>query len=346
MELAYDSYQVEAIISPTEADVKNFTVDALSNEEIKLEPVKKKTFEVTATYGGNPVNATLYVDGKQISPTAQPVYTLTYPVGKTYEMEMFHYNNSKKRKIKVKSDMNTRQRFDISSESSHDFAWPWEKDFKPTIGGVSIGYVSKQYVTSGYGEKLKENIWGEPNKSMHGISFGVHFTPAFQWGLGLYTGLSYELYFSSTDDSNWDPYDTAIEHCLYLPVHAYYRLRLGENWHIAIHGGLGFDYAVAGTISAPSDSNSSSGYDYYGDYYYSETGYEDISIPYGDDAWPKRFNMSAEFAVDFRIHSVMVQAFISRGITDHKMYRYLGDEFKSKQNKFGISVSWEIPTEY
>ncbi len=352
MELAYDSYRVEAIISPTETDVKDFTVDALSSEEIKLEPVKKKTFEVSATYGGNPVNATLYVDGKQITSTAQPSYQLTYPVGKSYEMEMFYYNNSKKRKIKVKNNMDTRQRFDISSKSSHDFAWPWEKDFNPTIGGVSIGYVSKQYVTSGYGQKIKENIWGETNKSMHGLSFGVHFTPALQCGLGIYTGLSYELYFSSTDASEWEPYELAIEHCLYMPIHAYYRLRLGENWHIAVHGGIGLDYAVAGKLSASSssDTGSYSDYDYYDYYYYDydyssdyETGYEDYAIPYGDDAWPKRFNLSGEIALDFRIHSVMVSALYSRGITDHKMYRYLGEGYKSKQNKFGISVSWVIP---
>ncbi|MBQ9077273.1 MAG: hypothetical protein IJY31_05460 [Muribaculaceae bacterium] len=337
-DLAYGSYRVEAIISPTETDVKDFTVDENSVDEIKLEPIKKKTFQVSATYGGNPVNATLYVDGKQITPTNQASYQLTYPIGKTYEMEMFHYNNSKKRKIKVKSGMNTKQVFDISSKSSHSFAWPWERDFNPTIAGVSIGYVSKQYVTTGYGEKLKENIWGEPNKSMHGLSFGFHFTPAFQWGLGLYTGLSYELYFSSTDMSEWDPYELAIEHCLYLPVHAYYRLRLGENCHIAIHGGVGFDYAVAGTLSAPSSDSDTYSYDYY------EVGYDDISVPYGDDAWPKRFNISGEIALDFRIKSVMLTALYSRGITDHKMYRYLGDEYKSKQNKLGISISWVIST--
>ena len=318
-ELPYGNYKAQVYLSPTEVDEKNFSVGANSAEQFAFEPIKKKKFEVFATYGGRKVDASLYIDGKQAG-SYESSYKLEYPLGKKYEMEMSYMGNSKKRTIKVSEGMNPMQEFKISARKS--FVWPWQREFDPTIGGVSMGYVTKQWVSTGGGAKYKENIWGDENKSMHGMQMGVYFTPALQCGLGLYTGLFYELYFSSTDDSDWEPYTEFMEHSLYLPVHAYYRLRLAEKAHIAVHGGIGMDYAVHGSFTDP------------------DSEYEDYTDFYGEEMFPKRFNLSAEISLELRIKNFGINATYSKGITDHEFY----DGAKTKQNKMSIGIAYMFST--
>lgn len=303
-----------------ESDQKSVAVAPYGNEYV-LEPVKRKTFEVYATYGGRKVPASLYVDGKRIGNADQSSFPLTYPVGRQYRMEMTYSGRSKERTIKVRNNMDASYEFKISARNS--FVWPWQKEFDPVAGGVSIGYVRKQYVTSGEGEKLKENIWGDEGKWMHGMQFGFHMEPAFHWGLGLYTGLFYEFYISSSDSWGPDSYTDFMEHCLYLPVHAYFRLPLARKVMIAVHGGIGMDYAVAGAFST-------------GDDYY-----EDYTDFYGEDYFPNRFNLSGEISVDLRFGPVAITGTYSKGLLDHKSYTSIGD-FKTVQNKMSIAVSWVI----
>lgn len=318
-ELPYGNYKVQVFLSPTEVDEKNFSVGVNTADKIALEPIKKKNFEVFATYGGRKVDASLYIDGKQEG-SYQSSYKLVRPIGKKYEMEMTYMGNSKKRTIKVTEGMNPVQEFKIAARKS--FVWPWQREFDPTIGGVSFGYVSKQWVSTGGGAKFKENIWGDENKSMHGFQTGVYFTPTLQFGLGLYTGLFYELYFSSTDNSDWDPYTSFMEHSLYLPIHAYYRLRIAEKAHIAVHGGFGMDYAVYGSFTDP------------------DSEYDDITDFYGDEMFPKRFNLSAEIGFELRIKNFGINATLSKGMTDHEFY----DGAKTKQNKMNIGVAYMFST--
>ena len=178
IELPYDSYNVEARLSLQETDSKAFTVSGLSETKIKLEPIKKKTFEAFATYNGKKVDADLYIDGKQEG-TRQASYTLTKPIGKSYDMNMIYYGNSKKRKIRITKDMDVEQEFKISARNS--FVWPWQREYDVCPVGFSMGYVSKQLVTRGEGEKLKENgVWDDgEGKSLHGMQLGLHFQPCF-----------------------------------------------------------------------------------------------------------------------------------------------------------------------
>jgi len=296
------------------------------NNSILLEPVKHKEFDVYATYGGDRTSASLYVNGKRRGDSDSLVYHFNEPIGRELRMEMNKYGRTKSKTIKVSNRMKASQVFKISAKNP--FVWPWQKEFDPVIGGVSIGYVQKQYVTMGYGDKLAENIWGD-NGWVHGMQFGFHVEPAFHWGLGLYTGLFYELYLSSSNEhTDWSgDYTDFIEHSLYIPVHAYYRLPLARKVYIAVHGGIGFDWVVYGAFKT---SNSS----------IDEIEYDDFTDFYGEQGFPKRVNLSGEISVDLRFGPVMVTGTYSKGLLNHGSYSEFGDEYKTKQNKMSLSVSY------
>lgn len=320
VKLRYDSYNVEARLSLNETDSRAFTVSELSEDEIILEPVRKKTFEVFATYNGRKVDADLYIDGRQEG-SHQSSYTLTRPIGKSYEMNMIYYGNSKKRKIRITKDMDIEQEFKISARNS--FVWPWQREYDACPVGFSMGYVTKQWVTKGEGEMYKENVWGEENKKLHGLQIGLHFQPCFSWGLGLYTGLFYEYYMSWSDEMKDNGYmDKFQEHCAYVPVHVYYRLPFAKKFALSVHGGVGMDCGIYAIFSSTEDDN-----------------VEPVTDYYGEEGWPNRFNLSAEVGVGLRMGPVQLKGQYSKGLTDHKFYTDLGD-YKTIQKKLSLSISW------
>lgn len=320
VKLRYDSYNVEARLSLNETDSRAFTVSELSEDEIILEPVRKKTFEVFATYNGRKVDADLYIDGRQEG-SHQSSYTLTRPIGKSYEMNMIYYGNSKKRKIRITKDMDIEQEFKISARNS--FVWPWQREYDACPVGFSMGYVTKQWVTKGEGEMYKENVWGEENKKLHGLQIGLHLQPCFSWGLGLYTGLFYEYYMSWSDEMKDNGYmDKFQEHCAYVPVHVYYRLPFAKKFALSVHGGVGMDCGIYAIFSSTEDDN-----------------VEPVTDYYGEEGWPNRFNLSAEVGVGLRMGPVQLKGQYSKGLTDHKFYTDLGD-YKTIQKKLSLSISW------
>ena len=330
IELPHDNYLIEARLSETETDSKTITVNEFT-EDILLEPIKRKSFEVSAVYQSKPVEADLYVDGQIYKDkqgniiSGQYRYTFTEPIGREMKMRMSFGGASSERKIKVTQDMNPNQQFEIKPRNS--ITWPWERDYDTDAGGVSFAYVQKQLVTKGNSEQLKENgIWdNSEGKWLSGMQFGMHFQPAFSWGLGVYTGLFYELYMSFNDNYDYNMY---MEHDLYLPIHAYYRIPFGEKIALKIHGGLGLSYAIAGTFSQTDDSY----------------GYEDITDVLGNDAYPNAFNMTLDIGLSFRIKNVQINASYCKGLNDHGSYHYIDNGYKTTQNKMTIGASWVIGT--
>lgn len=320
IELPYGRYSAVAF-SGALSDTLQFEVSADSRDNYMLRPIKKQRFEAVAYYGGKKVNGSLWIDGKPQGDYGQSSYALNLPLGK-YKMEMSYAGFSKRRTVKVHPGMDPVQKFNIKAKST--FVWPWQKEFEPVVGGFSMGYVQKQYVTKGQGEILKENIWGDVGKSMHGMQIGFHYEPAFHWGLGLYTGLFYELYMSWHDPEDGGDEISFVEHNLYMPVHAYYRLPLARKVLIAVHGGIGLDYAISGKFWTGSEED--------GDYI-------EATDFYGEEGYPKRFNLSAEIAVDLRFGPVAVTGTYSKGILDHKSYTSYGD-YKTTQNKLALTVSY------
>ena len=328
IELPYDNYNIMAQLGADETDSRAFTVNDQSEEVINLEPIKKKTFSVYAMYQGRQVAADLYVDGK-MEDKGQLSYTLTKPLGKTYKMTMNYADGSKTRKIKVTKNMNNNQEFTISARNT--FVWPWQREYNVAPVGISAGYVQKQMITEGEGVKMKNNgVWPDEgiNKWLPGVQAGVHFQPAFSFGLGLYTGLFYEFYWSNRDKEY--AYSKYQEHDLYVPLHAYFRLPFSENIALSIHGGIGMNSILHSAYSS------------------SEDEYEELNIEQmyeGQPGAPKRFNVAAEIGLGFRVGPVQVNAQYSKGLNDHKSFESEGN-FKTRQNSFNVSLSYMFGTDY
>lgn len=328
--LAHDNYLIEAIISETESDSKTITVNEFT-EEVVLNPIRRKHFEVTATYQGQVVPANLYVNGNIYKDQygneviGQTSYEFNEPIGEKLKLRMTHSSGAeKKQEIKIKSDMNVVQVFDL--QPRNPITWPWEREYDSDVSGLSFAYVCKQLVTRGEGEQLKENgIWdNSEGEWLHGGQIGMHFQPAFSWGLGLYTGIFCEYYFSFNDNYDYNMYS---EWDLYLPIHAYYRIPFGEKIALKVHGGLGLSYALVGAFSQTDTSY----------------GYEDVTDVLGSDYFPSAFNMTLDIGVSFRIMNVQINASYCKGLNDHRSYRSVGN-YKTTQNKMSIGASWIINT--
>lgn len=323
-EYAHNSYTVIATINGNIVE-KQIAVD---DKHTSFVINNTKTFDITPMYG-NAVSATVYENGKALVAGEENdvvldgyTYHVTRPIGSKYKYYASGSNGkSKKTAISVENDMQTEYRLPLAAHKS--FVWPWQREYEAAPMGVAIGYVQKQMVTKGEGEKLKENgVWTDgEDKWLHGMQIGIFGQPCFSWGLGLYTGLFYEFYLSSNGSGNSDEYEDFQEHNIYLPVHALYRLPFGKKVALNIHGGLGFNYVVYGAYTAD--------------------GYEDNSDFYGEDGSPKRFNMALEAGLDFRVGPVQIGLSYSKGLTDHEIYSSYGD-YKTTYKKIGINVAWVI----
>lgn len=301
-------------------DTLIITVNSTSPKLYKLDPVKKISLELIPMYQGRPVPADFYVDS-ELEGEGESSYRRSFPLGRSYEMTMRYRGNVKTRNIRISSKMATEQKFKIPAR--HEFVWPWQREYNTDPFGISFGYVSKQLVSRGGGHKIKENgIWGEEglDKSLHGLQFGLFGEPCFKFGLGLHTGLYYEFYMSKSDNSSYD-YNKFQEHCLNIPVHLMYRLRLARKVALKLHGGAGFNYVVYGEISDDSDS------------------LEEITDFYGDGTY-KRFNMTLDMAVALRLGAFQLEGQYCKGIYDHK----LQEGYKTTQNKIQLSLSIMIST--
>lgn len=321
-EYAYGSYKVIAYINGNKVE-KNITVDD-SHKSFTID--NTRTYSITPMYMGSPAPATVYENNRQLVVGDDNgvkidghTYHVTRPIGSRYNYFATNHNG-KSPKTTVNVSNNSQSDYQLYIAARNSIVWPWQREYDAAPIGVAFGYVQKQMTTKGEGEKLKENgVWDDgADKWLHGMQIGIVGQPCFSWGLGLYTGLFYEVYLSSNDNYEYDSFQ---EHNIVVPVHALYRLPFGKKCALSIHGGLGFSYAISGA--------------YKGD------GYEDYTDFYGEDAYPKRFNMALEGGLDFRLGPVQVGLLYSKGLNDHGSYSSLGD-FKTTYNKIGINVAWVI----
>lgn len=323
-EYAHKSYTVIATFNNNVVE-KQISVD---DKHTSFIINNTKTFDITPMHG-SAVSATVYENGKELVAGEENdvvlvgyTYHITRPIGSRYKYYASGSNGkSKKTTISVENNMQTEYTLPIAARNS--FVWPWQREFESAPIGVAFGYVQKQMVTKGEGEKLKENgVWADgTDKWLHGMQFGIFGQPCLSWGLGLYSGLFYEFYLSSNGSGNSDEYKDFQEHNIYLPVHALYRLPFGKTVALNVHGGLGFNYVAYGAYTAD--------------------GYEDNSDFYGEDGAPKRFNIALEAGLDFRVGSFQIGLSYSKGLTDHEIYSSLGD-YKTTCKKIGVNVAWVI----
>ncbi len=320
------AHTFKAELNASQTDEKSINVTRQTTL-IDLHPVKKGNVHVLTQYAGRPASATLVVDNEQ-SFSNKESYNVLLPYG-NHKLRVSYGSRTKEKTIRVNKPEMTKV-FKLSAKNP--IVWPWQREYNQRPVGFSLGYVQKQIVAKNGNERYKlDPAYFRENKSLSGIQMGLHFQPAFSWGLGFYTGLFYELYFANCDDFGSDvQYFT--EHSLNLPVHLYYRITFSRNFSISIHGGIGMDLGLYACYSykflggSRNDSSYSTVYsDYYGE---------------GNNG-PNAFNMTWDIGGSVNIGPVAFNAFMSKGFLNHKgIGEWEDGTSRNNINKFGFSISF------
>lgn len=189
-------------------------------------------------------------------------------------------------------------------------------------GGLSIGFVQKQWVVDYGDEKEKMGVFND-DKVVNGIQAGFIVDPQFCYGFGINTGLFYEYYFAKSDeiDEGYGPYRYKFqEHSLYLPLHFKYSMNFSEWFQLSLYGGLGLDYGLVGKLSIHGDN------------------YEpDSESVYSEENEWKRFNYSLEYGASIRIKNIQCNFTKAIGLSNWANY----DNYTLKQNKnLSLSVAF------
>ena len=335
MQLAEKAYEVIAYFPGNPDAVKNMIT---LHENTTKTIYNTKTYTVTPMYNGSQAgtSASVFENDNMLRNTDDGVvisgnsYEVTRPIGQTFKYYATYYGQkSKTKSIKVSANMPSD--IQLAVETRKDFQWPWEREYNPTPIDISMGYVQKQIVTSGNGEKVKESpAWfGGESKWLHGFQIGVGVHPCFKFGLGFYSGIYYEMYISSNDEYDWSSFQ---EHNIYIPAHALFRFPFGNKVALWVHGGLGFNIGIAAAYKADDSDYNEDLTDYYGKPVFNT---EDYDI-YG----PKRLNMTAEIGLNIRIKSLAIGATYSKGITNNECYQDAGDGYKTKMNKLAFNIAY------
>lgn len=194
---------------------------------------------------------------------------------------------------------------------------------EPKLIGLSLGYVSKQWVYSTNERAEKYGFWDDC-KVLHGAQIGIRVEPLFKYGFGINTGLFYEFYYSKSDTYTlsddygyYDCYGIFTEHSLYLPIHLEYRLNFSESFQIFFYGGVGLDCGIYASVDMQEEDESEP-------YYTADDVYDNED--WGDY---NRFNASFDYGLGVRVKSVQLNVGFSKGLINMSN----DNEYKTKQNK-------------
>lgn len=213
----------------------------------------------------------------------------------------------------------------------HNF---WKGDFEKTHWEILFGYVNKSWVCDyGYGVQ-REDYFGDPDaKFVHGVQMGALYTPSFDWGLGLRTGLLLEVYESK---SKWVRQwcDQFSEGNLNIPVHASFRIPFDEFSCMNFYVGPSFQWVIQGRYENYAWSPS----------WRRPSGTVTVGTPEYGNGWPKRVNWQADCGVNFRYKVICVNFSYSFGLVDQAIENSFdeGQTFvkalRSRQDKMQATI--------
>lgn len=185
--------------------------------------------------------------------------------------------------------------------------------------GISIGYTSKQQTD---GEDKVPWVYlgnNENKKSSAALRVGLYWAPEFRYGLGIQTGLYYEMSYSKEDSEgikiSWS------EHNLSIPLRIQYRYEIISDLSVFIYTGPSFDISLANTMKASADGYS-----------------EKINVNVIEESGLNRFNMLWGVGAGVRWRGLQLMLGGDWGLT--KIYK---DDYGIKLNKpFSISLSYQF----
>lgn len=238
---------------------------------------------------------------------------------------------------------------DTPSGRSRLFAYE-DNDLK---WGMSAGWVAKEWTTSANGRTIHEDLWGNPDKMLHGLQVGLHLQHCFFRGLGWRTGLYYEWYISTSSYIKERGFSRFNEHGLYLPLHFIIQMTPFRKVSITPYAGFGFNWAIYGNfkdgpISGPGGKIGAYHGENLGGYFISSLfdaainsgsrrGYPHEYFDYNNHS-PHHWNVQAEVGLLLRMYSVEVSFTYSWGLNRHWLY----DDVPSHQNKMAANLGFTI----
>lgn len=193
--------------------------------------------------------------------------------------------------------------------------------------------MNKDWRTNVGDRVIRENLWGEANKQMHGLQVAAFYQPCFKFGLGLHTGLAFEDYMSTSDAVKAYDAESFEEYALYLPLHVMYRIPFTRNASLSVYGGLGINWAMYGTYTREEHRKAGAvlailtGEDIY---FERTMAYQQ----YGKGEWPKHWNLQWEIGGQLRINRVVVGFTYSFGASNHHFY----PGYLTRQDKINITL--------
>ena len=331
--LPYGAYTLigskDGINDTTAVDINYYT------KPIKLYIVKRNYVELYATINGK-VNSSFITDirckeeGRSIPELnsyknqSAERHKLHLPFGE-YNATLSCGNSWGERSFIVGKKMKS-YRFTLTEKGP---SW-WRKVHEQFDGDENaqrlrflIGYVRKQSALkiSEDGGTIRWNGYYEEDlgKWMDGVQIGFRGQPYFRnVGLGLHTGIFYELYLILKNNDYRDY--TILEHNLYMPLHAFYLLPLGPHVAISANCGLGVNWSI-----------SAKGY--------GNDGYTTGELLKSSG----RFQSTLELAGGLNLGPVQINATFSRGFDYHKLLNIRNDgRTRPTINKMSFSLSFAM----
>ena len=167
------------------------------------------------------------------------------------------------------------------------------------FGGLSVGYIQKQWVYDYGGSKEKMGMF-DGDKYLQGIQAGLRIDPQFGWGFGMNTGLFYEYCWakSTTMQDRYGSYQWRYdEHGLYAPLDLKYTMNFSKWFQLSFYGGVGFNYVLSGKMKVVDSDD-----------------FEDEDFFSADNT--RKFNMMLEYGASVRIKALQFDFMMGQGLTD------------------------------
>lgn len=291
-------------------------IDAIITE-VSLDEVKYKK-------KGNPDGPTFVLPLSEIN-------TILYADGEVWTNQ--GQTNGSKASAAETTRSDNRQTADNANNGGRKF----KLQFNPTptgdkhIFGITLGYTSKNMSASDSREK-EEVPWlfgnGEKRSTTPGLLVGFTATPEFKYGIGIQTGLTYELYRDVYVDKAEEYRRSAIEHSANIPLRVQYRYEIIRDLSVFLYTGPAFEVAFGG-VSKVKDGDETETIKLDGpDGIYSDGGYRRFQMYWGFGGGVQWKNLQLRMSGDW-------------GITDLRPKKYHdSDTFYTRNKPFSICLSY------
>ena len=119
--------------------------------------------------------------------------------------------------------------------------------------GISVGVVTKQLAQGDIKMPWMylDYMAGESKaKQSAALQIGLTWSPEFRYGIGLQTGLYYEMSYQSVNTSEEDVSikSSLSDHTLSIPLRVQWRYEIVPDWSVFVYTGPSFDIGVGGKI--------------------------------------------------------------------------------------------------